>query len=756
MQKSRNLPGKEGNEIYKNLIKNICHLFSKKSYQKRNGIKIDLIESIFIKKLKEIIYKQTVSFKTIINLIAKPKFEKSKFDIKVISEFLSEKYDFFKKLKESNQITTLHQLVSVLNLEHFKKDEFIIKFNDVGTKFYILLEGTIGVYKPKLVPAQLYVREFVLYLSELKKKDTLALERVERKNAFMYDMDKIKFHKYDYLKLPDHFIKKNFYIEENILLVELHEGAGFGEMALLQNAKRNASIISHNDTILASIEKEDYDQIIRVIERAKLNAKLDDLQQNFLIFKSWDKYLISKFMNYFTLIKMNKGDTLYHQNDISDSIYLIMNGNLEITTKINIGNFEKIKSYMISKSEILFDWLRENEKKEINLKVLKEKLEEFQNFVGEYPFTEEKVEYKRIPETTNKLLEAKFREMEIKNPKKTIKLKVRNVNFKDCLGIEEAFECKRRYSTVQCISPSAEVNKIKMIDLIDFFRRKDISFKEIEMIIKERKEMLINLLKNNLNVENRNLDRLVELQYNTLLITNNSYKKIFDNINESNQLTKRKVKQLNNLTLTTSNLKIRTYPRNFSGMLLNKISEKNNFHLLPPKKHKNKQSRNQKDCINTYFSSPNIFSKTSAINFTNGNTSQNNQSNKKKLPNIEKIMKMGEKYRLQKLNNYISKLKTKGREYLNKEVVNIIGLNKKKHQKSSSLPNIITEELEDKLIKAHNTSRGYSDDKEFKRKLYFSNKRGGKGINICLINIPLTIKMKYFRKPHFFKPKSTL
>ena len=53
---------------------------------------------------------------------------------------------------------------------------------------------------------------------------------------------------------------------------------------------------------------------------------------------------------------------------------------------------------------------------------------------------------------------------------------------------------------------------------------------------------------------------------------------------------------------------------------------------------------------------------------------------------------MGEKYRLQKLNNYISKLKTKGREYLNKEVVNIIGLNKKKHQKSSSLPNIIKEQ----------------------------------------------------------------
>ena len=166
MQKSRNPPGKEGNKIYNTLIKNICHLFSKKSYQKRNGIKIDLIESTFIKKLKENIYKQTVSFKTIINLIAKPKYEKSKFDIKVISEFLSEKYDFFKKLKESNQITTLHQLVSVLNLEHFKKDEFIIKFNDVGTKFYILLEGTIGVYKPKLVPAQLYVREFVLYLSE--------------------------------------------------------------------------------------------------------------------------------------------------------------------------------------------------------------------------------------------------------------------------------------------------------------------------------------------------------------------------------------------------------------------------------------------------------------------------------------------------------------------------------------------------------------------------------------------------------------
>ena len=729
--------------VYQKLIANIVYLFSKKAYHKKNGIKIDLIECYFIKVLKEIVFKLSISFKSVISLLEKKKEEKTRLDIKIIAEFLSEKYEFFKKIKESKENSVLYQLISVLNLESFKKDDFIIKFNDVGSKFYILLDGTIGVYKPKLVPAQLYVRDFVNYLLELKHKDSLALERVERKNAYLYDIDRIKFNKYDYKKLPDHFIKRNLFIEENILLVELGAGASFGEMALLQNTKRNASIISHSDTILASIDKVDYDLIIRDIERKKLNIKLDDLQQNFLIFKTWDKYLISKFMNYFSLIKMNKGDILYHQNDKSDAVYLVMNGSLEVNTKINIGNFSKIKKYLLSKTEIVFDWLRDNAKKEVNLKMLKEKLESFRKIVGEYPFIKDKKEYKRLPETKNKFLEAKWREMEIKDPKKIITVKIRNVNFKDCLGIEEAFECKRRYSTVECVSPSAEVNKIDLVDLIDFFRRKDIPFKEIENLIKERKDMLISQLSNNLNVENRNLDRKVELQYNTLLTNNFNIKTLFSRTERKKKGT---ISYINKYIVNIP-VKGMTHSRNFSDNMFSINNETNKY----PYRSLNSIATNK--YVNTYNSTPNIFYKTTTImtsnNFTNTTMSEHHRL---KLQDVIKLKKKGEKYREEKLKKYLSQLKTKGKDYLEKEVISITGIMNPKHVKSSSLSHIkMTEDLEDKIIKAHSTSRNNSSEKEFRKKLYLSNNSKKK----TQINIPLEIKMKYFKKQHIFNPNKS-
>ena len=121
--------------VYQKLIANIVYLFSKKAYHKKNGIKIDLIECYFIKVLKEIVFKLSISFKSVIALLEKKKEEKTRLDIKIIAEFLSEKYEFFKKIKESKENSVLYQLISVLNLEYFMKDDFIIRFNDVGSKF---------------------------------------------------------------------------------------------------------------------------------------------------------------------------------------------------------------------------------------------------------------------------------------------------------------------------------------------------------------------------------------------------------------------------------------------------------------------------------------------------------------------------------------------------------------------------------------------------------------------------------------------
>ncbi len=40
---------------------------------------------------------------------------------------------------------------------------------------------------------------------------------------------------------------------------------------------------------------------------------------------------------------------------------------------------------------------------------------------------------------------------------------LRTIDHVDILGLEEAFECKRRYTTVKCISNTAELYKISII-----------------------------------------------------------------------------------------------------------------------------------------------------------------------------------------------------------------------------------------------------------------------------------------------------
>jgi hypothetical protein len=55
-----------------------------------------------------------------------------------------------------------------------------------------------------------------------------------------------------------------------------------------------------------------------------------------------------------------------------------------------------------------------------------------------------------------------MREEELKNPHKFYPVKIRVIDFKDVLGLEESLELKKRFYSVKCISQTAEVNRISL------------------------------------------------------------------------------------------------------------------------------------------------------------------------------------------------------------------------------------------------------------------------------------------------------
>ena len=40
----------------------------------------------------------------------------------------------------------LLQITKSLTLEHFRKGKYVFKIDDIGTKFYVIIKGQVGVY----------------------------------------------------------------------------------------------------------------------------------------------------------------------------------------------------------------------------------------------------------------------------------------------------------------------------------------------------------------------------------------------------------------------------------------------------------------------------------------------------------------------------------------------------------------------------------------------------------------------------------
>jgi hypothetical protein len=88
------------------------------------------------------------SLENAISILSKEKQKRTKQEITILCKFLSDNYEYFKKIKDLGELNKLEKLVSVLDFWVFKKNNVIIKYGDIGDKFYVLLKGSVGVYKP--------------------------------------------------------------------------------------------------------------------------------------------------------------------------------------------------------------------------------------------------------------------------------------------------------------------------------------------------------------------------------------------------------------------------------------------------------------------------------------------------------------------------------------------------------------------------------------------------------------------------------
>lgn len=189
---------------------------------------------------------------------------------------------FFAELATRVQTDAVKTCCKYLTYEAWRKGEVVFRRGDPGTKFFILLSGCAGIY----------VKPTAASSSDLADRTT--------------DLQEVK---------------------------EVHPGESFGELALITNASRAATVQCKSDCQFAVLEKKDYLRILGKLEQVKLDEIVDFLL-SLPLFHGWGKQATQRISYYFTPIKYIRKQFVYRSHEKPTHVYIIWSGEFEFVQDI--------------------------------------------------------------------------------------------------------------------------------------------------------------------------------------------------------------------------------------------------------------------------------------------------------------------------------------------------------------------------------------------------------------------------------------
>ena len=437
---------KERQEV--ELLKNEKSL--KKYKEFKNRLKRRIIEgnrdsdnektNLLINSIHKFLYRNIMNYNNLIFILSRLKGKFSTNFAKMISEFLAEKFDCFQRIKDSDggQLKMI-KLVELLKLEKYKKGEIIYDIDNYENKYLLLLKGNVEVYERKYIIENMKICDFINYLRDIKEKDNnlIKLYRIIHKNISERTFDKfdiLENNSFDCIHIMEHidiFKKIELFIEEvrnigirmqgeninNIYKIQkayntddddqnyklynkkelLSKNSSPKEIKEFFKSKENRLYFLQNysdkkyvckeDCLLVSIEKDAYNKKILDLENKLFGEDAEMLSMYTFIFKNWNKELINSIIKKkFQKRHLVIGDYLYHQNDKSDKIYIIIRGEFSQSISLNTKRVNEVKKYFLYNKNNLFNiW-----KNRIKKTIIKEEIDEFfemqEYFNGDFPY----------------------------------------------------------------------------------------------------------------------------------------------------------------------------------------------------------------------------------------------------------------------------------------------------------------------------------------------------------------------------------
>ena len=460
----------------------------------------------------------------IFEILSKDSNSRNSQELLIVGDYLFKNYDYFKNLKNNSTQIKMEKIAKICKLEKFKPNETIIVYGDIGNKFYIVLEGQVGVFLPEYYEKELTPFEYFKLLEKIKRVDKFKYERLKSKNN-QISFDNINMNVLYNSKFMKNKIK--LFLEKNDKKGEYGEGFTFGDIALLKQSTRNATVKSLINTTCISIDKSDYIGAIKEIESKKLLKDIDLFKKKYQFFNCFNNERMIKIFNCFSKIELYKGDYLFHQNDINDNIYIVIRGNFEVYSYISYSwlneyyhyiddSLGNILFYMISNPNLRFDEFQDLVEN-IKLNITKSPMKNIN-----YSICND-INISNKNNSKDNLYYIKCDEEQMNNNKNIFKIDINKVNYNDIFGLEDCFDFKRKFYTVKCISESAELKSIKINDLLRIiWNSKKSDYLYILRLIMNKKNILKNKIINSVKSLEKKIMSGFDTRYENL-IENNIY-----------------------------------------------------------------------------------------------------------------------------------------------------------------------------------------------------------------------------------------
>ena len=478
---------------------------------------------------------QIITIQDLFDFFKKGTSMRSKREVINYAKYLSENYQYFKKIKAEDSQLKVEQITKICRIETKSKNEAIINFGEIGDKFYIVLEGVVEIYRPKYIDIEVYPSEFLKMLNKIKtnEKNLLKYERIKEKNKIFFDtysqedpinnISEIMNAPIGNSSMNVNLLKNKqvFLMEDEEKLGEYGEGFSFGDIALIQKTRRNATIKAKKDCILLTIENNDYNKAILEYQRKKLNKEIDDFIKTYSFFKDFSQEKIIRLFNCFSKKTIYKNEYLFEQNKHDEYVYIINEGIFSISCKISFSWLNDYLNYIDYDNKNILDFLIKTKKfkysdliKSIQNSFLKINENDSPTNNNKYDLWEKTNEKKNY----DNLFRLKLDEEKLNEPDNIYNIEIKKINYNEILGIEEVFAFKKRFCSCKCLSEKAEIKFLSMYDLLKLIiKLGENEVKYLLKLINEKKKLLKDQIINAIQIKERNIVLNFDMRYENLL-----------------------------------------------------------------------------------------------------------------------------------------------------------------------------------------------------------------------------------------------